>query len=130
MDFEKLTPKDKTDIDFIEELLKYDISEIKEIVPQLLCSIQDGNWPCADPMADYLSKYTNEIEEELFVIIRGKDDTWKYWAVFFLVLNSKVVPSKKLMEEMERLAYAPSKSEELEEVNEIALKAIDKYKPR
>ncbi|GAB5476195.1 MAG: hypothetical protein Mars2KO_42940 [Maribacter sp.] len=50
--------------------------------------------------------------------------------VFFLVLNSKVVPSKKLMEEMERLAYAPTKSEELEEVNEIALETIAKYKPR
>ncbi|MET1260682.1 DUF5071 domain-containing protein [Flagellimonas sp. DF-77] len=129
MKIKNIVPKDKADVEFINGLCKYGIDEVREVVPTLLASLQDGNWPCAGPVADYLAKHTNEIYKEILNVLRGNDETWKYWVVKFLVLHSEVIPNSKIMQVVERIAYSPTKPEKIEEVDEIALEVIDKYKP-
>ncbi len=128
MTLKKVIPKDKSDVNFIHELSKYDIKEVKEVVPELLTWLQDYNWPVAKYMAGYLSNFSNEVSNEILAILKGNDDIWKYWIVFTLVLHSKVTPNKAIMKEVKRLAHKPTKSEKHEEVDEIAREAIAKYK--
>lgn len=123
-----MIPKDKADVEFITELSKHDIKETKEIVPELLKWLQDFNWPVAEHVADYLSKYSNDIDDDIISVLNGSDGVWKYWIVFTLVLHSEVIPNEKIMKEVERIAYSPTTSEKEEEIDEIALEAIEKYK--
>ena len=128
MDLKKIVPQDKSDIQFITELSKYNIKEVKEIVPELLTWLQDYNWPPAEHVGNYLSKFTNEIDEQIISILKGNDDIWKYWVISTLVLHSDVIPNEHILEEVKRIADTPTLSEKEEEVDEIAQEAIEKYK--
>jgi len=127
MNLKEVVPKDKSDVEFINELAKHDIQEVKSVVPELLTWLQDYNWPAAEHVADYLAKYSNDIEDEILSVLKGSDDVWKYWVVFTLVLHSKVEPNEAIMEEVRRIANTPTASEKVEEVDEIAQEAITKY---
>ncbi|MBC8643248.1 DUF5071 domain-containing protein [Flavobacterium lindanitolerans] len=99
-DTQNLVPKNKEDLNFINNLKLKSISEIRDFIPQLLEWMQDMNWPQAPLIADYFSPYINEIQEELISILKSNDEIWKYWILHGLILHSEITPSRKILLEV------------------------------
>ncbi len=128
MDNKNLIPKGKEDTNFINVLKMKSISEIRDLIPQLLEWMQDMNWPQAPLIADYFSPYINEIQEELISILKSNDEIWKYWILHGLILHSEITPSQKILLEVKRVYLNASKQEKEEEVDVIAKEILEKYK--
>ena len=111
----------------MDELAGKEIHEVKAIVPELLVWLQDGNWPVAGPITDFLSKHTNEIEPHIVDVLRGSDDVWKYWVMLLLILHSESRPSVTIIDEVSRISNLPTASEKTEGLDEIAQEILEKY---
>lgn len=127
-DTKNLVPNNKEDLNFIHNLKLKSISEIRDIIPQLLEWMQDMNWPQAPLIADYFSPYINEIQEELISILKSNDEIWKYWILHGLILHSEITPGQKILLEVKRVYLNASKQEKEEEVDVIAKEILEKYK--
>lgn len=128
MDNKNLIPKGKEDTNFINVLKMKSISEIRDLIPQLLEWMQDGNWPQAPLIADYFSPYINEIQEELISILRGDDAMWKYWILHSLILHSEITPSQKILLEVKNVYLNATPHDKEAEVDIIASEILEKYK--
>lgn len=122
----KLLPKDKEDVDFINELNCKNIDEIREIIPELLIWMQDGNWPQAKLIANYLSPHINEIENEIVSILNGNDPIWKYWTLSSLIYYSNTRPNDGIITAIYNLYNNANELEREEEVDLVAKHIIDK----
>lgn len=128
IDIDKLIPKDKEDVSFIDHLKLMQIEDIRHIVPNLLEWIQDGNWIQAKLIINYFLPHINEIENEIITILQGDDSTWKYWTLSGLIYHSDVKPSKKLFSVINDLYINPTFSDKEEEVDIVANEILEKYK--
>lgn len=124
---DNIVPKNKEDIDFIKNLKKKQIYEIKDSIPELLEWTQDGNWPQARLIIDYLLPHVNEIDSELVKILNGNDSTWKYWILLGLINNSETKPSDKILTIVYDLYHNPSIEDKEEEIDSIAQEIIEKW---
>lgn len=127
IDTKNLVPNNKEGLNFINNLKLKSISEIRDLIPQLLEWMQDMNWPQAPLIADYFSPYINEIQEELISILKSNDEMWKYWILHGLILHSEITPSQKILLEVKRVYLNASKQEKEEEVDVIAKEILKKY---
>jgi len=125
-DFSHITPKDKADEEFVHNLNKYSILEIKEYVPQLLEWLQDGNWPVASHIFKYLQPHVSKIEDEIMDVLHSDDEIWKYW-ILGLILSYGKVPGNKTMTEVMRIAKYPTPKEIEEELQERAIEIIKQF---
>jgi len=119
---ENLIPKNKFDIETAEKLKDYSVEEIKPIIPELLEWLQDMNWPVAKPVAEYFVSFVDDISDEIFEVFQSGDEIWKYWIISTF---GAITKSEKIKKEIERIAYHPTKNEQAEEVNEMALEIIN-----
>ena len=122
----KYLPKDKSDEDFEEYLKMCDFEQIKEDIPELLTWLQDMNWQVGQKIAKQIrEKFINNIVDDLIVILKGKDEEWKYsiLALLFLQNNKKINP--RLVKEITRLSESPTQFEIASEVNDIAKDVLD-----
>ncbi|HRE76946.1 MAG TPA: DUF5071 domain-containing protein [Flavobacterium sp.] len=126
MNIEDLIPKDKLDIETAEKLKDYSYEEIKPIVPDLLDWIQDMNWPVAKTVADYLITISEFIIPEIIEILNGKDEMWKYWTIGVFGIYSKKPLHPEVLEIIYRIANYPSFEEKESEVDEQAIRALNK----
>lgn len=124
----KLIPKDKEDLEFINELKIKSIVEIKDIIPDLLEWTQDMNWPQAKLLVDYFSPYLNEIDSEIIDILKGNDSLWKYSILLGLILNSKTIPNDKILSAIYEICKNPSEDDKEEEVDVLACRIIKNIK--
>lgn len=122
-----VTPKNKEDIDFINNLKQKKISEIKDMIPELLEWTQDGNWPQARLIIDYFLPHINEIDTEIVKILNGNDSIWKYWILLGLIYNSETRPSDKILTIVYDLYHNPSIGDKEEEIDSIAQEIIEKW---
>lgn len=81
MTIQQLIPKDKFDIETVDRLSDYSFDEVRQIAPDLLTWIQDMNWPVAKPISKYLQSISEHLTEDIIKILKGTDDTWKYWTL-------------------------------------------------
>ncbi|WP_237690761.1 DUF5071 domain-containing protein [Paenibacillus caui] len=101
------------------------------LIPQLLEWLQDINWPIAEEIAKLLLEVPKETIPHIKDVLKTNDNIWKEWCLRYLVSK---FPQHLIIEfepELIRIAYNPTKGEELEEVNETAkmiLELIDKKK--
>lgn len=116
-----LVPKNKFDIETAEKLNQYSIEEIRSIVPALLEWLQDANWPVAYPVKLYLAKHVKHIQDEIFEVFETDDTLWKYWV---LLLLGKGIDDERLIDEIKRIAVAPTNSEKEEELDQMAHELI------
>ncbi len=123
----KLVPKDKEDLEFINELKSKSIVEIKDIVPELLEWTQDMNWPQTRLLVDYFSPYINEIDIHIIEILKGNDSIWKYSVLLGLISNSNVIPNNKILGVINEIYKNPSKDDKEEEIDVLAQEIIEKY---
>lgn len=127
-DTKNLVPNNKEDLNFIHNLKLKSISEIRDIIPQLLEWMQDMNWPQAPLIADYFSPYINEIQEELISILKSNDVMWKYWILHSLILHSEITPSQKILLEVKNVYLNATPHDKEAEVDIIASEILEKYK--
>nr|WP_145331961.1 DUF5071 domain-containing protein [Paenibacillus xylanexedens] len=57
MNIRTMLPKDKFDIKSVEKLAKRSNDELREILPELMEWLQDGNWPISKPVEDLLLRF-------------------------------------------------------------------------
>jgi len=125
MNITELIPKGKGDYETAEKLAKYSIDEIRSIVPNLLEWLQDGNWPVAFPVSQYLEKHTESIENEILYVLQSDDDIWRYW---ILLHFGDKVKDERIITEIKRIATNPTKNEILELVYELAQEIVAERK--
>lgn len=121
-----ILPINKEDEEFEVHLYQFSLEEIRDQVPDLLEWLQDGNWPVAEPIANYFQPHINEIEAEIITVLNTDDSVWKYW-ILHLILNYDKVLSNKIMAEVKRIAQHPTQEEIEEELPQIATEIIEKY---
>ena len=117
MNIKDLIPKDKGDIETAEKLKNYSYHELKSIIPDLLIWLQDGNWPIAKTVSEYLKSICDNISEEIFDVFKTNDLEWKYWIIlsFGPITNDRFIRN-----EIVRIALNPTRMELESELNEIA----------
>lgn len=116
-----LVPKDKFDIETAEKLNQYSVDDIRSIVPALLEWLQDANWPVAYPVKLYLEKHVKHIQNEILEVFKTDDTLWKYW---ILLLLGRGIDDERLIDEIKRIAVAPTNLEKKDEVDQIANELI------
>ena len=121
MNLQQLIPKHKADVETAEKLRSYSYAEVKPIIRQLLCWLQDMNWPVSRPMANYLLQFTEEISPELVNILQGDDVMWKYWIIDVF---GSTTTNAAVIKEMERIAYNPTSNDVDAGVDEIAREVL------
>lgn len=122
-----IVPRDKEDIDFIQNLRLKNVNDIRDYVPELLEWIQDGNWPQAKLIVDYFLPYVNEIESEIIDILKSDDPIWKYYMLSRLLYNSKVQPNNNILKTIKKLYLNANESEKEEEVDLVAGEVLNKF---
>ncbi|AEW86779.1 DUF5071 domain-containing protein [Flavobacterium columnare] len=127
MNKSNLIPKNKEDVEFIKELELQSIEKVKEVIEELLEWMQDGNWPQASLIANYLKPHLNYFEKEIINVLNTNDDMWKYWIMKSLVLNSNEMPSKKILDKISQICYNPTQDEKESEVDIVAYEILNKY---
>lgn len=127
MENKNVTPRNKEDIDFIQNLRLKKIDDIRDSIPELLEWIQDGNWPQAKLIIDYFLPYVNEIENEIIFILNGNDPIWKYYLLSGLLRNSKVKLNNNILKVVRILYSNANESEKEEEVDLMAEEVLNKF---
>ncbi|MDT0123938.1 DUF5071 domain-containing protein [Paenibacillus sp. RRE4] len=54
MQIRTMLPKDKFNIKSVKKLAKRSNDELRDILPELMEWLQDGNWPISKPVEDLL----------------------------------------------------------------------------
>lgn len=121
MNIKSLIPKDKSDIETAEKLKNYSYKELKSIIPDLLIWLQDGNWPIAKTISEYLQSICENISDEIFDVFKTNDLEWKYYMIlsFGSITNDELIRN-----EIIRIAKNPTEMEIDSGLNEIAIETI------
>lgn len=105
----------------LKELAKEDLVQL---IPELLSWLQDINWPIAIDISQILLTIPNETLPHISHVLSGDDDIWKEWCLRYFVMELPDELILSLQEEIKRIAYTPTKGEELEEVHITALEIL------
>ncbi|MEK4426209.1 DUF5071 domain-containing protein [Solibacillus sp. FSL K6-1523] len=76
-----MIPKNKHDLEAVNELHQMPESEVIPLLPQLLEWIQDMNWPVAESVLEVLLQYPTELTPHVEEVLLGEDDMWIYWCL-------------------------------------------------
>ncbi|NUU78833.1 DUF5071 domain-containing protein [Paenibacillus xylanilyticus] len=116
-DLHTLLPRDKHDFERVNDLKNIDQLDLIKLIPELLEWLQDINWPIAIEISKLLLTVPQETIPYIRNVIAGEDDIWKEWCLRYFVMELPTELIQSLQEDIERIAYRPTKGEELEEVN-------------
>ncbi|NGZ77705.1 DUF5071 domain-containing protein [Saccharibacillus alkalitolerans] len=119
-DLFNLLPRDKNDFERVNDLKDLDKQDLIKLIPELLEWLQDINWPIAREISKLLLTVPEETIPFVIIVLAGEDDVWKEWCLRYFVKKLPAQLIKNLKEELERIAYRPTKGEELEEVHVTA----------
>ncbi len=125
-DLFNLLPRDKHDFDRVNDLKKINKEDLIKLIPELLEWLQDINWPIAREISKLLLTVPKETIPFIINVLAGKDDIWKEWCLRYFVKDLPTELIENLKEELERIAYIPTKGEELEEVHVTAQEILKK----
>jgi hypothetical protein len=118
-DLQNLIPRHKSDIARAEQICMLGFPAVTPILPEILEWFQDGNWPVAHALHDFVTSIGPPLAPYIRPILNGDDEGWKYFILVRVVRNSRELPYA-LMEDLTRIAYSPTPGEETEEVSEVA----------
>ncbi|KOP65562.1 tartrate dehydratase subunit alpha [Bacillus sp. FJAT-18019] len=119
-DLFNLLPRDKHDFERVNDLKNIDKQDLIKHIPELLEWLQDINWPIAVEICKLLLTVPEETIPFVIIVLAGEDDIWKEWCLRCFVKELPTELIENLKEELERIAYRPTKGEELEEVHVTA----------
>ncbi|MHC2360756.1 DUF5071 domain-containing protein [Rhizobium leguminosarum] len=125
-DAESLVPRDKHDITAPSAIESAGYPAIAPILDDLLAWTADGNWPIARPLARFLVTLGTPIVDPLLRVLRGKDSSQKYFCFQLIVEKLSVEVLRALENDLQRLVDRPSKTDQLEGVDELAREALQR----
>jgi len=106
-------PNDKCDVRGAEALVACGYPAVEPMLPRLLEWTQDGNWPVARVLAPFLATVGAALVPHAQRILKGDDDTWKYFLVQDVVAKSAEL-TVLLRPDLERLARFATEGEAAE----------------
>ncbi|NOU82167.1 DUF5071 domain-containing protein [Paenibacillus sp. LMG 31459] len=122
-----LLPRDKHDFERVHELNKLDKQDLIPLIPELLQWLQDINWPIAEEISNLLLTVPKETVPYIEEVLNGGDDIWKTWCLQFYVSQLPEEFRHSLEKQIQRIAYNPTKGEELEEVHITARELLKDF---
>lgn len=126
MEIKKMLPKDKTDFKSVKKLSKLSNNELEEILPELFEWLQDGNWPISESVENLLLRFGEELIPHIKNVFKTRDPQWEYFMLSGLISR---LPSRYLIllkDDLERILKNPTKSEVLEELDEVIIPLLNK----
>ncbi|QOS80180.1 DUF5071 domain-containing protein [Paenibacillus sp. JNUCC31] len=126
MNIREMLPQDKHDFEAVRKLSVLSNEELKEILPQLFEWLQDGNWPISRSVEDLLLRFGEELIPHIQNVFKTKDPQWEYFMLSGLISR---LPSQYLIilkDDLERILENPTKSETLEELDEVIVPLLNK----
>ncbi|KGP81877.1 hypothetical protein P364_0115840 [Paenibacillus sp. MAEPY2] len=126
MDIREWLPRDKHDFEAVRKLSELSNAELKEILPELMEWLQDGNWPISKSVEDLLLRFGEELIPHIQNVFKTKDPQWEYFMLSGLISR---LPSQYLIilkDDLERILKNPTKSETLEELDEVIVPLLNK----
>lgn len=119
-------PVDKYDTASAEYIVALGYPANKDVLPDLLEWIQDGNWPVAKILIPFLATVGLPLVPHIQIALRGHDQGWKYF-----ILNGVIAESQELaillFDDLHRLATAPTSLEKEESLDTIAIEIFQKF---
>jgi hypothetical protein len=111
-----ILPADKSDMAACRRLEAASDLEVVGHLRELLEWLQDMNWPVARLVATRIAGLGLPLTEPLREILRGNDDTWKYYIInnFLPTTGRQVLES--LLPDLNRIVMSPTSGEEREEL--------------
>ena len=120
-------PKDKFDVEAIEQLLNAPAESVIPLLPALLEWMQDMNWPVAEPTVEFLLRYPNEITPLLVEVLAGDDWDWQYWCLLRIIPRLPFYAKIVLHDAVERIAAIEDPM--YEDYAEAAKEALQSFLP-
>ncbi|WP_315793237.1 DUF5071 domain-containing protein [Paenibacillus sp. BIC5C1] len=128
MDVREWLPREKHDFEAVRKLSELGNEELRDIIPELMEWLQDGNWPIAKSVEDLLLRFGEELIPHIQNVFKTKDPQWEYFMISGLISR---LPSRYLIvlkDDLERILNNPTKSEMLEELDEVVVPLLNKIR--
>jgi hypothetical protein len=117
-------PQHKQDVSALDDLHGASREELRPHIRELLAWMQDMNWPVARPIAETLRRCGTDLIEPVRSVLRSADDVWKYWVLSGLLAQVDDAVRVPLLDDISRLANAPTPNEAAEEVDLAAAEVL------
>lgn len=114
----------KADFEACDKLLSADSTQVVAVLPQLLCWLQDINWPVAPYIIKRLSQLDAVLAGPVLVVLGSNDEMWKYWIISNLLPFATAEVCHAVYPRIKEIAVMPTKSEVSEEVNLVAAELL------
>jgi hypothetical protein len=124
-DIQSLIPQSKHDLERAKAAVAAGFPAVAPILPQLLEWLQDHNWPVARIISPFLARIGSPMIPHIRHVLDTDDDIWKYWVLSHVVAESPELAAA-FHSDLERYASAPTESEIIEGVQEIAREILGK----
>ncbi|MEM1354850.1 MAG: DUF5071 domain-containing protein [Planctomycetota bacterium] len=128
-DLQSLLPKHKSDFESVNNLLALGYPEIAPLLPDLLEWLQDGNWPISNIISEFLTTIPEHTAPLIWNVLRGDDYVWKYWCISQLIRKMPSRLAEQFRSELTRLTESPTVVERQEELDRIAIAAVQDLWP-
>ncbi|WP_326065922.1 DUF5071 domain-containing protein [Paenibacillus taichungensis] len=119
-------PRDKHDYEAVRKLSELSNEELRDIIPELMEWLQDGNWPIARSVEDLLLRFGEELIPHIQNVFKTKDPQWEYFMLTGLIRR---LPSRYLIVlkvDLERILKNPTEDEMFEELDEVIVPLLEK----
>ncbi|MEC0108268.1 DUF5071 domain-containing protein [Paenibacillus taichungensis] len=126
MNVREWLPRDKHDYEAVRKLSELSNEELRDIIPELMEWLQDGNWPIARSVEDLLLRFGEELIPHIQNVFKTKDPQWEYFMLTGLIRR---LPSRYLIVlkvDLERILKNPTEDEMFEELDEVIVPLLEK----
>lgn len=121
-------PRDKSDVQSVEELSKIGYPFYRPILGDLFKCIEDINWPIAPSVVPLLIAAGDDVIPHIRLILESKDAIWEYWTLYSVVSKMPIHVIVKLKDDLQRIVDNPSSDEISEEVDKEAKSLLEKLR--
>ncbi len=118
-DLRALIPRHKHDTGRAEALAALGFPAITPILPEILQSVQDPNWPTAQILLPLLVGIGAPLAPYIREVLQKDDYGWQYTLLLRVVYYSPPL-ARELVPELRRLAEAVTEAQKAEELDVIA----------
>ena len=125
-DLKKYLPRDKCDIESIEQLIMIGLPTIKPLIPDLLEWTEDYNWPVAMKLIPFLADNAREIISELDSVFDFNDAIWSYWILSQVIAKQPDEVLIRFEVRIEKLSSIQTFDVDEIELRDIVIKLLDR----
>lgn len=120
-----LLPQHKCDCERARVIIALGYPPIAPVLQDLLEWLKDCNWPVSHSIAPFLASIGEPLLPLIHEVLRGNDDTWKYWCIDRLIMGFPRELAGQFRSELQRFAFQPTSQQRSEELDERARAALE-----